>query len=159
WPTSIISWYLSILPQLPVSALLEDRDISLRRKRLEVSYTEFRFVPLFCMRDTPLHAFYRLYKSTCTLFHSEIMGEGMDILYHQPHLCIKDIPDPRDPNPLRYAILASITETVVEAFNFNIKLVYIVELPIEIRFSLLNLQKKRSRLMKNAHLGAIQWGP
>lgn len=119
WP---FPWYLPIPPQLPVSALLEDRGIIMRRKMFDVSYTELRFVPLFCMRDTPLRALYRLYECTCTVSENETMEEGMYIFHRQPQWRIKDISDPKDSDPLRYAILASLTETMVEAFNYKIKL-------------------------------------
>jgi hypothetical protein len=36
--------------------------------------------------------------------------------------CIKDIPDPKDPNPLRYAILASLVESMVAAYNWKISI-------------------------------------
>ena len=32
------------------------------------------------------------------------------------------IPDPKDPNPLRYAILASLAESMVDAYNWKISL-------------------------------------
>ena len=32
------------------------------------------------------------------------------------------IPDPHDPDPVRYAILASLVETLVEAFNWRLEL-------------------------------------
>jgi hypothetical protein len=35
---------------------------------------------------------------------------------------VKDIPDPQDPNPLRYAILASIVEVMANQFNRKISL-------------------------------------
>jgi hypothetical protein len=34
---------------------------------------------------------------------------------------IKDIPDPQDPDPVRYAVLASLVEELVDAFNFKIE--------------------------------------
>ena len=35
---------------------------------------------------------------------------------------LKDIPDPQDPNPLRYAILASLVESMVQAYNWKISI-------------------------------------
>jgi hypothetical protein len=34
---------------------------------------------------------------------------------------IKDIPDPKDPDIVRYALLASLVEELVDAFNFKIE--------------------------------------
>jgi len=42
--------------------------------------------------------------------------------WHQAGWRIKDIPDPKDPNPLRYAILASLVESMVEAYNWKISI-------------------------------------
>lgn len=44
-----------------------------------------------------------------------------DYFWRRAHWRIKDVPDPKDPNPLRYAILASLLETMVEAYNWKIK--------------------------------------
>ncbi|KAG8691517.1 hypothetical protein FRC09_011598 [Ceratobasidium sp. 395] len=35
---------------------------------------------------------------------------------------IHNIPDPKDPDPIRYAVLASLVEELVDAFNFKIEL-------------------------------------
>lgn len=68
------------------------------------------------MHDTPLRSLYRLYECTCNRVPNEIMEEGVYFFHYQ----LKDIPEPRVPDPLRYAILASLA--LVEAFNFKIKL-------------------------------------
>ncbi|KAF8797806.1 hypothetical protein BYT27DRAFT_7343977 [Phlegmacium glaucopus] len=45
-----------------------------------------------------------------------------DYFWRRARWRIKDIPDPKDPNPLRYAILASLVESMVEAYNWKITL-------------------------------------
>lgn len=43
-----------------------------------------------------------------------------DYFWHRAHCHIKDIPDPRDPNLQRYAILVSLLESMGEAYNRKI---------------------------------------
>lgn len=94
----------------------------MRRKRYEIDYTQMHYIRLFRMRDTPPRSLYRLYEYTCNRVPNEIMEEGMYFFHYQTGWRVKDIPDPRDPDPLRYTILACLAEALVEAFNFKIKL-------------------------------------
>jgi hypothetical protein len=72
------------------------RKMTSRRKTYEIDYNRMHFIPLFCMRDTPLRSLYRLYEYTCTRSHNEIMEEGMYFFQRQKHWRVKDIPDPGD---------------------------------------------------------------
>ena len=101
---------------------MEDRSTILRRKMTEVDYTELRYISLFRIHDTPLAVLYRLYECTCTRSHNETMEESQYLFHHQPLWRVKDIPDPKDPDPVRYAILASLAETLATSFNFKINL-------------------------------------
>ncbi|PPQ74064.1 hypothetical protein CVT26_006944 [Gymnopilus dilepis] len=73
------------------------------------------------MRDTPLRSLYRLHDVLCADEENYIMLEG-HYFWMQSTWRLKDIPDPKDPNPLRYAILASLVEYMVEAYNWKISI-------------------------------------
>ncbi|KAJ3500962.1 hypothetical protein NLJ89_g9557 [Agrocybe chaxingu] len=77
---------------------------------------------LFRKRDTPLRAIYRLYEWLCTNSDSEIMQEAWYFFNLQPTWVLKDIKDPKDPDPFRYAILAAVVELLALSFNKKIKL-------------------------------------
>jgi hypothetical protein len=40
---------------------------------------------------------------------------------HSKKWALRSVPDPRDPDPLRYAMLASIVEELVKAFNWRLQ--------------------------------------
>lgn len=91
-----------------------------------MDYDRLRGIDLFKMRDTPLCSLYRLYEL--------IVGRGCIYLIHLvqevtyffyrdgSRWSIRNIPDPKDPDPVRYAILAALVETLAEAFNWRIHL-------------------------------------
>lgn len=101
---------------------MADRGLILRRKNFVVDYTQLRSMQLFRIRDTPLRSLYRLYECTCTLAHNEMMEESQYFFHGRPNWRVKDIPDPQDPDPVRYAILASLAETLVTSFNLKISM-------------------------------------
>ena len=80
-----------------------------------------RYIPIWTIRDTPLRALYRLYEIFMTQ-EFVLLRLECEYMWHRPgrkwHLC--SMPDPCDPDPVRYAILASITEELVEAFNWRL---------------------------------------
>lgn len=49
-------------------------------------------------------------------YNSGLRSEIQNFFNH-PHWAISDIPDPQDPDPARYAFLATIPHFLVEAFN------------------------------------------
>lgn len=70
-------------------------------------------------RDTPLDCLYRLYE---LLVLDDTIGYRNEIEYfwHHAGWAVAGIPDPRDPEPTRYAFMAAIPEILVRAFNRNI---------------------------------------
>jgi len=84
-------------------------------------YHQLRSIWFFTIRDTPLRSLYRLCVSTCAQEHGEIMLESAYFWRHG-NWPTRDIPDPKDPDPVRYAMLASLVEELVEAFNYKIGL-------------------------------------
>lgn len=92
----------------------------------QVDYDRLRGIDLFRMRDTPLCSLYRLYELVVgrgRIYLIHLVQEVMYFFYRNgPRWSIRNIPDPKDPNPIRYAILAALVETMAEAFNWRIHL-------------------------------------
>ncbi|KZW03203.1 hypothetical protein EXIGLDRAFT_759084 [Exidia glandulosa HHB12029] len=119
WP---IPWHLPLEPHPSVAELLADPDYIERRKETDVNYTLLRQLWPFIWRDTPLRTLYRIYDCVVTNDDNEMMEEGHYWFHIQPHWRVHDIPDPKDPDPQRYALLAAIAESLASAFNRKIKL-------------------------------------
>lgn len=71
--------------------------------------------------DTPLAALYRIYEHIVLDQHIEIRNEIEAFWYHAGW-AVRDIPDPRDPDPERYAVLSCIPPLLCLAFNKRIGL-------------------------------------
>lgn len=71
--------------------------------------------------DTVLEALYRIYEHICLDQHLEIRNELEAFWYHS-NWAVRDIPDPQDPDPERYACLACIPKLLCLAFNERIRL-------------------------------------
>lgn len=52
------------------------------------------------------------------------IGSETQYFWRRPeaHWALEGIPDPRDPDPVRYAVLASLMEAMVDAFNWRLEL-------------------------------------
>lgn len=66
--------------------------------------------------DTPLAALYRLYEYFVAGNLTGLRNEVEDF-FNQPTWAVGDIPDPQDPDPERYAILAVLPYYLAHAFN------------------------------------------
>lgn len=73
------------------------------------------------MRDTPLRTIYRLYEIMMTR-EFVLLRLECEYMWHQASKkwSLASIPDPQDTNPVRYAMLASIVEELVKAFNWRL---------------------------------------
>ena len=71
--------------------------------------------------DTPLAALYRIYEHIVLDQHIEVRNEIEAFWYHADW-AVRDLPDPRDPHPERYACLACIPALLCLAFNKRIEL-------------------------------------
>lgn len=119
WPVPFC-WKLQ--PTLnPVSFLLSNPGIVAERKR-QLRFHTLRWTYLFAWRDSPLYCLYRIYDSLVDLESDELVMETQYWFHEHPNWRLVDIPDPVDPDPARYAILASIAETLVVSFNYKIGL-------------------------------------
>lgn len=71
--------------------------------------------------DTPLAALYRIYEHVILDQHLEMRNE-LEAFWYHTSWAVADLPDPRDPDPERYACLACITMLLCAAFNKRISL-------------------------------------
>jgi hypothetical protein len=71
--------------------------------------------------DTPLDAIYRLYEHIMLDQNIEMRNE-LEAFWFQPGWPVHEIPDPKDPDSERYAVLAVIPALLVLAFNKRIEL-------------------------------------
>lgn len=87
---------------------------------------ELRLVPIWQWRDTPQRSFFRLYEAFCA-------GDDACISYETEYFWKRSEPewqpcllaDPRDygcADPEQYAVLASLAEDLVDAFNWRLEL-------------------------------------
>lgn len=116
------SWFFPVPGPFTPRALIEDT-----KKETGIIVSQFgeihnlRAIPIWRMRDTPLRSVYRLYELHLA-DHYELMGWETEYFFYRPDWRLRDIPDPKDPDPLRYAILASIVEELHEAVNWRLSL-------------------------------------
>ena len=71
--------------------------------------------------DTPLKALYRNYEHIVLDQWAEIRNEFEAFWFHSSW-AVRDIPDPKDPDPERYSCLACIPKLLCIAFNERIKI-------------------------------------
>ncbi|KAJ5106150.1 hypothetical protein N7456_002825 [Penicillium angulare] len=116
------SWSYPIPELMPLRTLIEDtkNNTGIITSRFGEIHN-LRAIPLWCMRDTPLRSIYRLYDLHLA-DHYPLMGWETEYFFNQPGWKLQDIPDPKDPDPLRYAIVASIVEELHDAVNWRLSL-------------------------------------
>ena len=105
-------------PPLPPSVpdLLSDRSSVWRRHPLH-DHPSFRnHLP-----DSPLASLYRLYEFFVT-DHAGAFRMETNWFRENVKWAVHDIPDPKDADPLRYAILAGLVEVLVFGFNYVVNL-------------------------------------
>ncbi|KAI9807058.1 MAG: hypothetical protein M1825_005775 [Sarcosagium campestre] len=80
-------------------------------------------LPLFRARDTPLRSLYRLCEDICAK-QLIMMGYECEYFFFHKELrwSLERLPDPQDEDPIRYAVLASMAEALVDAFNWRLEL-------------------------------------
>lgn len=99
-----------------------ERDEQLQAS-LQPGIMQLRRIPLFRKRDTPLYSLYRLYEDLCS---NDLVMMGYECEYfffhNEQSWRLSQILDPQDAGPIRYAILASMVEALVDAFNWRLQL-------------------------------------
>lgn len=69
---------------------------------------------------TPLASLYRIYEYLISGYIIGLRSE-IEFFFNKPAWAVADIPDPQDPDPERYAVLAVIPHYMVKAFNHLIQ--------------------------------------
>ncbi|CAG8429242.1 unnamed protein product [Penicillium salamii] len=116
------TWYFPIEGPLPLRPLIEDT-----QNKTNIIHSHFgdihnlRAIPIWRMRDTLLRSIYRLYELHVSDNYA-LVGWETEYFFFHPDWKLADIPDPKNPDPLRYAVIASITEEIHEALNWRLGL-------------------------------------
>ncbi|KAL9132146.1 MAG: hypothetical protein Q9217_000080 [Psora testacea] len=71
--------------------------------------------------DRPIDSLYRLFENIIEDWTIELRNE-IEYFWNQHQWAVSAIPDPQDPDPTRYAVLAVIPKLLVKAFNRNIEM-------------------------------------
>lgn len=104
-------------PPLPPHQLLASRHDSAN----EAAIRERGYYPPKPRHDKPLRALYRLHEYIL-LDHWIGYRNELEAFWSHRDWLLCDIPDPRDPDPERYAVLAVIAQLMVRSFNWRIDL-------------------------------------
>ncbi|KAJ9213030.1 hypothetical protein DTO166G4_5360 [Paecilomyces variotii] len=116
------SWFFEIPGPFSLRALIEDQKNGTGIIRSQFGdIHNLRGIPIWRMRDTPLRSIYRLYELHLADRY-DLMGYEMEYFFARPDWKLQDIPDPRDSNPLRYAVIACIVEELQQAINWRLSL-------------------------------------
>ncbi|KAF8922212.1 hypothetical protein CPB85DRAFT_1247282 [Mucidula mucida] len=113
WP---VPWKFRLPPLLDPIAIRDDRLLVHRRYYVETNHRALRGMPIFRFRDTPLRCLYRIVDCISATEENYTMLD-FQYFFRQQTWPLKDIPDPKDPNPL---LLAATIEVMVEQFNIKI---------------------------------------
>lgn len=118
WP--LRPWHFRIPELLTYDELRESPEIIDARQS---GILQLMKIPLFQARDTPLRSLYRMYDDLCA-GRLILMSYESDYFFRQASLRwqLSRMPDPNDDDPIRYAILASLIEALVDVFNWRMEL-------------------------------------
>ncbi|KAF7854179.1 hypothetical protein EAF04_010476 [Stromatinia cepivora] len=114
------SWNFPLPEPVAPSAIAQNEKLYYSRNKY---HTTLRNVPIWQARDTPLRCVYRMYE---ILMMGDYGPLGSETEYFWRHWrgkwTLSSIPDPKDSDPIRYAIVACIVEELVNAFNWRLAL-------------------------------------
>lgn len=113
WPT----WRFPLPEPVPAKEMLGNEALMTRRR---CSFNKYMSVPIWRIRDTPLRSLHRLYESMASGEYTPI-GRETEYFWYRGW-ALETIEDPQDPDPIRYAIIASLIEELVTAFNWRLSL-------------------------------------
>ena len=114
------SWSFPLPKPVPPHQIAENVDLYYCR---HPNIRDLQCIRIWESRDTPLRSLYRLYEIFMTREYA-LLGLETEYFWHHSgrKWGLGQLPDPRDPDPVRYALLACITEELVEAFNWRLGL-------------------------------------
>ncbi|KKZ62285.1 hypothetical protein EMCG_00454 [[Emmonsia] crescens] len=112
------TWHFPVPEPLSPRELLGNQVLMFQHRHNLVNLTA---ITLWRARDTSLRSLYRLLECMLSTEYSPI-GQETEYFWYQRSWSLDRIPDPADPDPVRYAILASLAEELVIAFNWRLSL-------------------------------------
>lgn len=116
------TWHFSIPDPVPIRSILNN--IPLLEERLAPQdLANMRSIPIWRARDTPLRCLYRIYEAMAAR-ETYAIGPEVEYFWYQSRRAwtLDRVPDPCDPDPVRYAFLASIAEELARGFNWRLSL-------------------------------------
>lgn len=115
------TWSFPIPGPYSLRALIQDKQNGTGFIDSHFEYIHnLRAIPIWRARDNPpLRSIYRFYELHLA-DHYALMDWETEYLFFRPDCKLKDIPDPKDPDPLRYAVIASVAEELHEAVNWRL---------------------------------------
>jgi hypothetical protein len=105
------------VPLSPASIL--SNPLIVEQRMNNAGLPESRYIWPFYIRDTPLRCLYRIYE-WASIDRPLQVGYETQYFWDQTSWKVEDIPDPKDPDAVRYAVLASFAETMAICFNERI---------------------------------------
>ncbi|KAG6368797.1 hypothetical protein INS49_003011 [Diaporthe citri] len=105
-----------VFPPMPPRYLIPNRD----QHWAKIAQRKFA-APQGTFEDSSLYALYRLYE-VIVLDKVFAYRNGLEMFWRQKTWAVKDIADPKDDDPERYAFLAGCTYLLARSFNQRIKL-------------------------------------
>ncbi|PGH16866.1 hypothetical protein AJ79_01510 [Helicocarpus griseus UAMH5409] len=114
------SWLYPVPEPVPAKEMLGNVSLMMARRNHIVT---LRNIPVWRSRDTSLRSLYRLYEAMAAGEYAPI-GQEVEYFWYQSRKRweLHMIENPRDPDPIRYAILACLAEELVNAFNWRLSL-------------------------------------
>ncbi|KAI1930173.1 hypothetical protein LOZ66_002071 [Ophidiomyces ophidiicola] len=112
------TWKFPVPEPVPPIHMLGNAKLEKHRR---TGLVHLRTIPVWRARDTPLRSLYRMYDAMISGEYASL-GPETEYFWYQRCWTLHDIPDPKDPDPVRYAILASLLEELVVAFNWRLSL-------------------------------------
>lgn len=115
-------WHFRVREPVAPKLMLDNLPL-LSSRMVAEDITNMRSIPVWRARDTPLRTLYRIYEALAAR-HFYAIGPEVEYFWYQTRRswAVQRIPDPRDPDPVRYAILACIAEELAEACNWRLSL-------------------------------------
>ncbi|KAJ5707744.1 hypothetical protein N7488_007545 [Penicillium malachiteum] len=116
------SWHFSIPGPFSPREVIEDKEkeTGIIRSQFNGLYN-LQAIPLWRMRDTPLRSVYRIYEAHLADRYA-LIGKETEYFFFRPGWRLRDIPDPKDTDPIRCAVIACIVEELQESLNWKLSL-------------------------------------
>jgi hypothetical protein len=114
------SWSFPLPEPVPPHEIAENVQLYYHR---HPNVRDLQCIRIWEARDTPTRSLYRMYEIFMTGEYA-LLGLETEYFWHQSRRKweLGRLPDPHDPDPVRYAILACVAEELVAAFNWRLGL-------------------------------------